>query len=332
MGNAKLLWGGIISGQAALAALMLGGPAWLRLSAFLVFHALSSTCFAFLLTMAVPSKMVTRRSLSLALFFSFTFFIPFFGAIGMLCSLFYFRHIMNWGERTEFFTVPIPNYMDEGDYSFPGMGEGGAWSRLGNTSIPQDKRLKALLAVGNMPGANSSRLLQRATSDSDDEIRLLAFSLYDQREKVISRSITDAIHDIKETSDSDIRTSLCRKLAFSYWELVYNELAADTLRDFYIDQALHYAAEAISTGGNDPALSTLLGRIYLAKGETGKAEAAVNEALLLGAPKDRVLPYLAELAYTRREFSKLRKLFTKDPYLRYKPGIGHLARFWQDKA
>lgn len=328
MSSIKLLICGIVGKQsAALLSLGPAGHASTQLKLFLIVHSLVSALFSLVLTLMVPGRFDIRRRYALVVIFSFLFFIPLFGALGMFVMLIYFRYFQHFRERTEFNTVSLPPFMADTGGPAPGMGEGGAWSRLRALALPRSMRLKALLAVSAGGGSNSSRLLQMATSDGDDEIRLLAFKLYDQREKVIGAAISEALHRLRELDDQGERLHLYRKLAFSYWEMIFNELNND-LSEFFIEQSQHYATQVYNSGTDDPSLLILIGRIHLRKGDLLQAQKFINLGLEHGAHRDRVIPYLAEMAYRQRDFKALKQFFEADPLLRFKPGIGPVAKFW----
>jgi polysaccharide biosynthesis protein PelE len=328
MTTVKLLIYGLLGEQSAILALFSPHPVWAQLLLFLSGHAIASAMFSLLMAATLPRRYEVNRAGALALFFSFSFFIPLFGAVGMFAALIYFRFFQRQVTRTEFFSVPMPPFMNEAGGPAPGMGEGGAWSRLRTVELPRASRLKALLAVGSGSGVNASRLLQLATSDNDDEIRLLAFNLYDRREKVISAEISHALKALRGTEDPVEQAQLCRALAFAYWEVLYNGMAKNELATFFADQSISYANRALQLDGVDAGLQVLLGRIYLWKGELERAEAFIQAALEQGAHRDRVIPYLAEFAFRRRDFATLNEYFRTDPLLRYKPGIGPVASFW----
>lgn len=323
-----LLLVGVLCENAALKTLFSQQPVWTRLFLFFAFHLVAAVFLAFLLRLSLPRQADTKKWGTLALFFSFAFFIPIFGCLGMLAALIYFRFFLQFDARPEFFSVPMTPFMQESGGPAAGMGEGGAWSRLRSESLPRPMRLKALLAVGSSSGRNASRLLQFATSDNDDEIRLLAFNLTDQREKVINKGISESLTSLQEAENSDKRLKHYRKLAFSYWELVFNDLAQQDLAEFYLSSALSYAVQALDIDGNDPNLLILLGRLHLRKGNIEEAEQAINSAMNKGAHRDRVVPYLAELAFLRRDFVTMKSYFEQNPLLRHKPGIGPVAQFW----
>lgn len=325
----KLIGYALLGELSAVVALLGSQSSWLRLSLFLSAHTLACVVLTTIMTVAFPQGYVVKRRIIHGFFFGISFFIPILGTLGLLMGLFYFRYFQKEGFRTEFSTVALPPFMTEGSEAGPGMGEGGAWSRLKASTIPRQLRLKALLAVSASSGQNASRLLQLATGDSDDEIRLLAFNLYDRREKVISSSISQALQALREADTPAKRRDLCRVLAFSYWEVVYNDLARAELADFFVRQALDYARRAVELGGgDDPALLVLMGRLYLKQGDVERAGEAITTALERGVHRDRVVPYLAELAYRRRDFTELKRYFLADPLLRHKPGIGPVVQFW----
>lgn len=328
MSSLKLLLYGLLSEQSALLAILGSQPAWQRGGLFITAHLIASSLFALFLTVTFPKRFVVARRGLLGLFFCFNFFVPVFGAIATLLTVFYFRRYLDSEERTEFFNVPMPPFLAESAAIAPGMGEGGAWSRLKASGVPREQRLKALMAVGGGSGLNVSRFLQEATGDGDDEVRLLAFNLCERQEQKIQQSISAALSELREARSTAEKGSLCRNLAFSYWEMVYSALAQDELRDFFIEQARRYVEQAQSYGGNDPVLATLLARIHLHKREYQQAEVVIREAIAMGADPVRVLPYQAELAFHKRDFVAIKNLLGQDATLRFKPCIGQVAQFW----
>ena len=329
MSNIKLLIYGLICEQAAMMALFVPLPVWQQALVFLLTHVIASGLFSLLMTSVFPKRFKPKRFGLLALFFCFAFFVPLFGAVAILITMIYFRKFQYMGERDEFYNVPLPPFMQEATAMAAGMGEGGAWSRLRTTELPRGERLKALMAVGAGSGFNTSSFLQLATGDNDDEIRLLAFNLCERHEQKTSQAITVALEGLKATSDPAEQAAYCSSLAFSYWELVYNSLSQDELRVFFIDQSLKYVRQSQELGGESPSLSILLGKIYLLRREHDKAGEAIRNALKNGASLSLVIPYLAELAFLKRDFASVKRFLDQDHSLRLKPGIGPVAQFWR---
>ena len=328
MSSLKLFWYGLLSEQAALLAVFGLQPVWQRIGLFLVGHLISSVIFSLLLTTNFPKRFITLRKGLLGLFFCFNFFVPVLGAVGTLLILLYFRVYHKDEERTEFSNVPLPPFWAESADLGAGMGEGGAWSRLRTVGLPRDMRLKALLSVGSNSGFNTSRLLQHATGDSDDEIRLLAFNLYERQEQKIQQSIAVALEELKQAETDAAKASVYQDLAFCYWEMVYCALAQADLRDFFVEQAAHYAAQTLQIESRNPAVLVLVAKIHLQKREYTRASEIIQAALAAGADPLKVIPYQAELAYHERDFKTIRSLLRQDATIRFKPGIGPVAQFW----
>lgn len=328
MSSLKLLIYALLSEQSALLSIFGTQPVWQRVLFFLAAHLLASVLFSLLLTASFPKRFISSRKGLLGLFFSFNFFVPVFGALGTLLLLLYFKWFLKEAERTEFSNVPLPPFLAESADLGSGMGEGGAWSRLRTLDLPRELRLKALLSVGTSSGHNSSRLLQHATGDSDDEIRLLAFNLHERQEQKIQQTISAELHELKTAETPELKASVCRNLAFSYWEMVYSALAQDDLRDFFVEQAAKYAEQALQLDAKNPALLVLVARIYLQKRDYTLASETIQKALSEGADPLKVLPYQAELAFYERDFKTVRRLLKQDATIRFRPGIGPVAQFW----
>lgn len=317
----------LLSELASLGALFLPGAGWPVFTAAFIVHLLASLCFALTLPVSLPPGYLGRRSQGL-LFFSFIFFMPLLGILGMILILIYFKVAGKKRVRPEFFIIPrLPFTAVEGVKPVT-MGEGGAWSRLKDESISRQVKIEALMAAGAVPGQQGSRLLQMATGDSDDEIRLVAFNIFDKREKNISAAISRMLQELKNAGDDSGKGAICGRLAFSYWEFIYNELVRDELREFCLDQALYYARlNEELTGPNHP-MAMLMGRILLLRGDADGAERAFDRALALGAAPGKSVPFQAELLYRKRDFTALKRLLSSHPQLRHKPGIGAVVSFW----
>lgn len=328
MSGLKLLLYGLFSEQSALLAIFGSQPVWQRLLLFVIGHLIASSLFALLLTVSFPKRFSSLRSGLLGLFFCFNFFVPALGALGTLLILLYFKLFLHSEERTEFSNVPLPPFLAESADLGAGMGEGGAWSRLRTVGLPREQRLKALLSVGAGSGHNSNRLLQHATGDSDDEIRLLAFNLHERQEQKIQQAISSALDELKTAETEAVKASVCRNLAFSYWEMVYSALAQDDLREFFVEQAAKYAEQALQLDAQNPALLVLVTRIYLQKRDYLLASEAIQKALSAGADPLKLVPYQAELAFYERDFKAVRRLLQQDATVRFRPGIGPVAQFW----
>jgi hypothetical protein len=127
-------------------------------------------------------------------------------------------------------------------------------------------------------------------------------------------------------------------LAQLHWELAYTGLAAGAVEDRALDSAARHARAVLEqqekTGkavqGNELAALFLLGRILLRKGALEEAEAVLEDARARGFADASIRPYLAEIAFLRRDFIKVKEhLRALGPDGQQRPGlIADLCRFW----
>ncbi len=303
------------------------GESRFALAAFLLLHLAGTVC----LTASVPllfTGLHGKAKLKAMVAFSFTLFIPFFGALGMLLILLHLRFGGKRKGRPEFHVIPQLPFTVADAVRPLNMGEGGAWDRLKAESVPRRMKLEALMAAGMTSNHNANLLLRLASGDMDDEIRLLAFNFFDKREKTISASISRLLGSLKDAVNDREKGDIHARLAFSYWEFHYNELAGAELKGFYLDQALSHARQAEQLQGEDHRISMLVGRIMLRRGRIDEAERAIARALELGVSPDKGVPFQAEILYLKRDFTSLRELLAKNAHLRHKPVIGAVVSFW----
>jgi Flp pilus assembly protein TadD len=128
---------------------------------------------------------------------------------------------------------------------------------------------------------------------------------------------------------SEQRYDCLRHLAELNWELVYASLAQGELRRHILGQARHYADTALAIEvPHDSGLVFLKGRILLEQGEIGAAEAAINQAIALGQSITSALPYLAEMAFLRRDFVAVKQLMQQVSKLNLASRTRAIEDFW----
>jgi polysaccharide biosynthesis protein PelE len=173
-------------------------------------------------------------------------------------------------------------------------------------------RMTALLAMQSMPARTVSPLLQGMLADPLDDIRLLAYGILDNREKTLTKQILQerpkldrALHP--ELTDADRRRAN-KALAELYSELIYEHLVTGDVYRNAADQAEGFAAAALAADPNDASLWRLRGRLALDRQDLEAADTMLQRSIDCGFPRDRMLPYLAEAAYLRRDFARVRRL------------------------
>jgi hypothetical protein len=303
------------------------GTGWLS-PLFLLLHAAASAALAVAGWYFLPRSFNEPRPAVTFLLFNFAFFVPVFGIVGILCAV-----VVASIRRKEvvvqpFATVQLPEFVlslrdTEMKYS-----QGGIKSRLTQPSIPTPQRLQSLLALQGMPPRVSSPLLQDMLGDSSDDIRLVAYGLLDNREQKITAQIHRELVSLKETENPELKLMGLRHLAELYWEMIYAGLAQGDLRTHALNQALNYADSALQQAPQDAGLLLLKGRILHELKRHDEATAVLYSALKHGLPESRVLPYVVEIAFVRRDYATVQRLLESLSHSQLTPIMQNAIRFW----
>lgn len=316
----------------SLSALLQGGSHDWMLFVYLAQHALASAFATAFVWQFIPKRFRHPRLPVLLLLFNFSFFIPLLGMLGVIAAIV----IAGFRRRTTitqpFASLILPEFvlsLREPDNKFS---QGGIKSRLAQSSIPTPQRLQSLLALQGMPARVSSPLLQDMLDDSSDDIRLVAYGLLDSREKKITAQIHRELGNLKSAESRELRLIGLRHLAELYWELVYAGLAQGDLRTHALNQALSYIDSALELAGLDTGLLLLKGRILHELKRHEEAYLLLEQAMANGLPESRVLPYIVEIAFDRRDFRTVRSLLARLSASQVTPVMKGAIQFWVGRA
>lgn len=304
-----------------------GGSGWLS-PLFLLLHALASASLALASWHFLAAKFRQPRWAVTLLLFNFAFFIPVLGILGMLAAVMLASLRRREVVVQPFVSLKLPEFVlslrdPEMKYS-----QGGIKSRLMKSSIPTPQRLQSLLALQGMPARVSSPLLQEMLGDSSDDIRLVAYGLLDNREQKITAQIHRELVNLRETDNQELKLMGLRHLAELYWEMIYAGLAQGDLRTHALNQALSYADAALKTEKQDAGLLLLKGRILHELQRHEEAWTVLASAIDNGLPETRVLPYIVEIAFVRRDYATVQKLLERLSVTQVTPIMKNAIRFW----
>ena len=294
----------------------------------LVGHILACSVVASSCYVLMPRHFKKPRTMVWLLIFNFAFVAPVIGAISML---FMARTTLRQSEEESLFAVPIsvelPIYDVQGK-DVKRSGQGAIRSRLG-MNVPGDVRMQSLLTLQAVPNRVSNPILESLLGDSTDDVRLVAFGMLDAAEKKLSVHIQRERETLLQTLTPEQRYACLCHLAELHWELIYAALAQGELRHHILGQARKYLDEALAVGvPPNSGLLFLKGRILLDQGELEDAEATIQQSVALGQPKISALPYLAEMAYKRREFGLVKQFMQQLVELNAASRTRAVANFW----
>jgi hypothetical protein len=304
-----------------------------KLAVFFIVHALASYLASVALWRELPGNFQSPRKQTIMFFTTFSCFIPVLGIIGIALSSLFCVHFYKENKEFDIHSITTPPYMSEARVYLSQFGEGGARARLVNAGSPKRQKMTALLAMEAVSGRSSNEVLRIAMQDNDDEVRLLAFGMLDSRENVLNsrihelmRSLDDPKKEVAEIAE------IHRNLAMLFWELVYQELARDSLMEYATEKALHHALKTAEILPDDSGNQVLIGRILMHRKEYNAARHAFWRAKDLGIPVSRVIPYLAEIAYLECDYGTVRDLLASDTSFFSIPVLAQVAAFWGDAS
>lgn len=278
----------------------------------LILHGLITLLAGLMSTLLMPPQYRSSPRRTFSLHILLAFFIPVLGAFALILLALYVRAINRQHQDRPYTTIRLPVFTAAPAAPPIAYGAGSIRSRLINTDLPAETRLKALMAVQAMPGNLSTRLLHEVLSDPSDDLRLTAYGMLDKGEKKINLLIQQSLDEMARSPSVEQQGLILKQLASHYWELVYQNYAHQgELREFALQSAWRYAQEALGYRPDDGELWVLAGRIALARLDTKQAKRAFSEADRLAVPPGRVQPYLAELAFQHRDFKAVRNLVTR---------------------
>jgi len=167
------------------------------------------------------------------------------------------------------------------------------------------RRLHAMLRAARLPLRFQVPLARRALGDTNDDVRLFAFSLIDRRRREHERAVQAARALLDQAVTPAARASAHLRLGELAWEGAYHGLHEGAALREALGTALEQLERSLAIASDEAPAHALRGRVLLRLEDPEGAEQAFRRALALGHPAVKVLPYLAEGAFQRRRFTEV---------------------------
>lgn len=297
----------------------------------LLAHACACAVVALSTYLLLPARFQRPRLAVWSLMFVFAFIAPVMGALGMLLTV---RTVLRSADDLLGHATPVAVDLPAYDVQSQGgkrSGQGSIRSRLGE-NVPAGIRMQSLLTLQAVPNRVANPILEDLLGDSTDDVRLIAFGMLDSEEKKLSAHIQRERANLAFELSAEQRYICLRHLAELHWELIYASLAQGEVRKHMLGEARSYLDQALSVGLEpESGLMFLKGRILLAQGETDASQAAIEQSLALGQPLTSALPYLAEIAFKRREFALVKQMMKQLTELNVASKTRAIVDFWCER-
>lgn len=306
----------------------------LQLGAYLAVHALACAVLALALLPLLPGRLRQPPLAVLALLFSLAFFIPFLGLVALLLAVVMMRMLPVRERDTHFRLAAPPEFLlsvRDPPRLFRGLS---IRQLLTDVHAAATLRTRALNAIASKPARIAGDLLRKLLSDPVEDLRLVAYGLLDTQEKALRTRISEQAALLEQLTTephrhSASRIDVLRHLAELNFELVYQSLVQGDVREHTLARAIEHAQAAIALDPGDGGLRQLLARMHLEQGDIDRACDDLIRATEDGLPDNRVLPYLAEMAYRRGDWRSVRALMHRIDPLTVTPRMAALVRYWQ---
>ncbi len=270
----------------------------------LLFHILSAFLFPWPLWKLSPVRFHNDWKI-LFLFFLICLLIPVISGIGLLLSLSINSHFSKpfLGELSNTIKIPeLPVHLLQTMQLSSYKGE----SLLGvlDASTVENQRINAVLKTRQMTDKAAIPILKVALLDPVDEVRLLAYSMLDKKEKIIGRQISSQLKALKD-KPSEKHIAEHMSLAEAYWELSYLGLVNGQAQLHILQDAFSHIQKVVKHRTTDADAYFLQARIALALNLYDIAEDSLDQVVKLELNTKRAKSYQKELAFVSRHFGEV---------------------------
>jgi polysaccharide biosynthesis protein PelE len=277
----------------------------------------------------IPEHYRHNSPYSFILALTISVLIPILGFLFIIIGGMLLHYYIREEDEIQLKYISMPEYNQDKIYGSTFFSVGGASSRLRCEKVPTQDRIKSLSAINLKVGIEANQFNRVMLHETNDELRLYAFSLLEKQENSINHWIIKFLKEMNDSTSEKKLSFFRRQLALLYWEMHYLNLAQEELRDFLLKKSLYYAEEQLKITPDDASMYVLCARIHMLYRDTQKTQAALYQAISLDVPSRQVAAYMAGIAFYEKDYMQVKTLLTSDPALRYLFPIEPLIRFWR---
>ncbi|RMA97659.1 tetratricopeptide repeat protein [Hydrogenothermus marinus] len=290
---------------------------------YIIFHLIASFFISLVLTPIFAIKLKKQKVKIIILLTTFIFITS---VIGIILSIIYVLFYKTSKKKnlnidileTEDLEEHIPIIKRR-------LGEGSLQNF--NKNLPEHIKLNILSLQKRLKYPNKGVILKEAFSDNNDEIRLLAFSIFSKEEDNINKNIFELQKKLENVNSKEEKADIYKNIAVLYWESIFLGIVDEELKNYYLDLSKEYFLKALSLK-QDPEIKFYLGRIALLEKDYKLAEEYLSKAYELGNRK--VIPYLMEIYYEKKDFKKIFNLVKNIDLYSIHPNFYFNYKVWSE--
>lgn len=288
----------------ALAAVAAAAPA--MVFALGAAHVLISLLFAHQLVSLLPELYTQRWPRAVAFVFGSVVFVPVLAMAGFLFSLLPALSRQRAVEAPVAWLHPravVLPALAAGPRDAHAFGWAGSLAGTLHNAPDPNKRIAALIATLSIKEHDAIPLWRLALKDPEDEVRLLAYSLLNRKERAIEARIRQAMdHLDTAASDPGKIFELNKALAHDLWALSQLASPRSSTQLALCARARERAELALGREPADGGLRLLLARTLIAQRQLDEAAVALERASEDGIDLRQIEPLLAEMAFIDRRY------------------------------
>ena len=222
------------------------------LISYLIAHAIASTLLALLILPLLRGEQARPRTPILAFLALCSYTVLIAGFLGVFAGLLVLRYYRSPATHSHFDSLQLPEF-DQHQRVKGGFRQTGLRSFLGNTEVPMDSRMRAMVSLQHVSGRVASPLLRNVLNDTSEDLRLLAYGMLDTLEQRISRSVDHELQAWRvalategQEHPGPLTLKAAQNLSDLYWEFIYQGLAQGDLREYVSQESLRYCEIALA--------------------------------------------------------------------------------------
>jgi polysaccharide biosynthesis protein PelE len=303
-----------------------------RLLALLTAHAAACLLFSLMLVRLLPDQYRKPAFASCLFVFTTIVFIPVLGMMALLaCLAPALRQPCLTGQLSEGkhpYLLNLPPLPVE-PRGVDGVSRAGELADALQCTADPDRRTAALIATLSLKDQYAVPLLRMALKDPEDDVRLLAYALLDRKEKTIEARIRDRKAQLGSDAPAQKIFSLHKALAHDYWALAHLGAPGGSTLFMLCGRAQEHVQAALGHRSHDGGLLLLSGRILLIEMQLDAASDAFENARKAGIDARQMEPFLAEIAFFRRQYSNVKTHLMRAGNGRSRPRLSKASTYWE---
>lgn len=297
-------------------------------------HAVASLLFARCFVALLPEPYRSPHHRATAFVFGSVLFVPVLMMLGFLCSLLLALRRQRELPAPDVWLHPapvcLPTQAAGPQAALPFAWAGSLAGTLQNAPDP-NKRIAALIATLSIKEQDAIPLWRWALKDPEDEVRLLAYSLLNRKERAIEARIRQSQEELDTLAAQDGRRAfeLNKALSHDLWALSQLASTRSTTQLALCARARERSELTLNLEPADGGTRLLLARILMVQRELRQAHAELQRARAEGVDARQIEPLLAEMAFIDRQYHAVGQHLARTRPGRSLPRMGGSAKPWE---